>query len=290
MADQAGQADIRGIHINKVAAEYLDLVNVFKKDFRQLTTAAREVRWFQKTAGPLTMTAPATLNISEGSLPFVLQSSATRQTSYVKMWKVESPFISFEDLRDNDVNIWDMNLRDLTQAISYSIDLHCWNTMTEDQSVVNINSVTSAAAWDAASYTNVNIVEDLGEAKQGIYTNSGFSPEGATLYLSPKDHRSMINWLIDGKGSSIPAFASEKIVTGRVMEIMGLNVKISTNVTADYAAVAIPELACTFYSFQDIQTAFIDEPLVGRKLRIAAEGVATLDRPKCVALISNTQA
>jgi hypothetical protein len=74
------------------------------------------------------------------------------------------------------------------------------------------------------------------------------------------------------------------------MEICGLKVVVSTNVTADYACVVIPEKAATWYSFGDLTTEIINEPLIGRKIRVAQWGECTLDRPKCVNLITNTQA
>lgn len=290
MADSAGQAEIRGLNIQKVAVAYLDQALVFRQFLRQTTTSAREIRWYQKTAGPLTPTSPATLKVAEGALPSILRSSATRNTSYVIAYKVDSDMISYEDLSDNDINIWDMNLRDLTQSIAYQMDLDIWNVLTENQTAVNINSVTTTAAWDTASYTNVNIVDDLMEAKQDIYVNSGFSAEGAILAVNSQDMRAIMNWFVDGIGTKVPQFASGKVVSGQITEIAGLRVVISENVTADKAAVFLPDVAATWYSFKPLQTAFIDEPLVGRKMRLAEEGIATLDRPKCVALIANTRA
>lgn len=291
MADTSGMADIRGIDISKVAVAYEDEALVFKSICAVSTTSAREIRWYQKTSGFLTATSPSVIaNVAYGARPDVLEQSWTRQTSYVRKYFVESPTISMEDIKDSDIDVLMGNLRDLTQAIAYQVDARIWNVMTENVTPVSINSNATAAAWDTASYTSVNIVEDLMEAKQNIRVNSGFSAEGAILLLSPKDHRSMMNWLIDGKGSSIPSFSSQRIQDGVVMEILGLKVKVSNNVTADYACVVLPQLAVSWKTFTPITARTIEEVGIGTKIRVWEEGEAILERPKCVNLITNTQA
>ena len=298
MADTSGMAEIRGIDINKLAIALEEEADIFRKFCNVTNTAAREIRWYQKGTGTngildstdtTGITASQIANVAPGARPVVVEQSWTRKTSYVRKYFVESPTIPDEDIKDSDIDILAGNLRDLTLAISRQIDARIWNVMTEDQTAVDINTNATAAAWDAASYTNVNIVEDLMEAKQNIQVNSGFSTDGAILFLSPKDHRSMINWLIDGKGSSIPSFSSARLADGVVMEILGLRVVVSNNVTADYAAVVIPQKAVTWKAFTPISSAVITEPGIGKKIRIWEEGEAILERPKCVNLITNTQ-
>ena len=293
MADKAGQADIRGLNVQKYAVSYLDEALIFKKLCFNRTTSNREIRWYQKTATSPVAEANSgdTSNVAYGAAPFIVHQSFTRNTTYTKKYMLDSEMIPQEDLKDNDVNILSVYIEDLTYRIAYNIDGDIWDVMTEDQSPSEINSNASAAAWDTESYTDVNIVEDIMEAVQNIRVNSGYDPQkyGGVFLLSPKDHRSLMNWLIDGKGSSIPSFASERLKDGVVMEILGLKVMVSNNVTSDKACVVIPQKAVSWYSFGELQTALIEEKGIGTKIRIWAEGVATLDRPKCVNLITNTQ-
>jgi hypothetical protein len=99
-----------------------------------------------------------------------------------------------------------------------------------------------------------------------------------------------MNWLIDGKGSSIPQFASQKLESGVVMEILGCGVIVSNNVVADSATLVLPGLAVEWHSFLPLQTAIVTEEGVGKQIRVWEEGEAILVRPKCVNLITNTQA
>lgn len=302
MADQAGQADIRSLDIDKLAKGFADEATVFKKFINNTPTVAREIRWYQKTSGFITgvtttgITGSPIANVAEKALPSVAEQSWTRTTSYVRKYMVDSPWLSAEDIKDNDVDILATNLRDLVRAIEYQIDARIWAVISEGQSAVNINSVTTNAAWNAASYTGVNIVEDIMEAKQKIRT-AGYNPEGGVLFLNSLNHKSLITWLIDGKGSSIPSFSSQRIQDGVVMEILGLRVVISENVTADYALVMATEAApgnpsinapATWKEFMPITAVTIEEKGIGTKIRVWAEGECILHDPKMVTLISNT--
>lgn len=90
------------------------------------------------------------------------------------------------------------------------------------------------------------------------------------------------------KGSSIPQFASQKVEQGVVMEILGLRVVVSENVTTDYALVFVPQRAATWKSFMQISSAVIDDPGIGKKIRVWEEGECLLTDPKAVCLITDT--
>jgi hypothetical protein len=293
MADVAGQADIRGLDIQKLAVAYENEVSIFKKMVRNASTSAREIRWYQKTAGviatPTTTAITGTLiaNTDFGAKPAIAQSSWTRQTSYVRKYFVESPFIPEEDIKDSDIDVLAGNLRDLVEAVEYQIDQRIWNILTESQSPSNINTNASTAAWNAAS--GQDPVEDIMEGIENIRTQTHRPLTNGYLFLSPKDHKSLLVWLITTKGSSVPAFASNRVQDGVVMEILGLKVVVSTNVTADYALIADPEQACVWKSFVPITTAIITEDGIGRKIRVWEEGEAILEKPKYCNLITNTQ-
>lgn len=294
MADQQGQADIRGIDIQKLAVAYENEVSIFKKLVRNAGTQAREIRWYQKTAGVLgtptttAITASQIANTDFGSRPAVASQSWTRQTSYVRKYFVESPFIPEEDIKDSDVDVLAGNLRDLVEAVEYQIDQRIWNVLTENQSPSTINYNASTAAWDAGS--GQDPIKDIMKAIQDIRTNTHRDLTSGYLFLSPKDHTSLLVWLIGTKGSSIPQFSSARLGDGAVMEILGLRVIVNTNVTADYALVADPSAAAVWKSFVGITTAVITEEGIGRKIRVWEEGEAILERPKYCSLITNTQA
>jgi hypothetical protein len=290
MADKSGQQDIRGIDIDKLARGFADEEIIMKRYVNISSTSAREIRWYQKTSGFLSgsittgMTTQLITNTDQLALPTTIEQSWTRTTSYVRKYFVESPTISIEDIRDTDIDVLATNVRDLVRAVAHQVDIRIWDVLTESQSASNIQTVAITNEWD--DYSNATPVLDLLNCKR-LIRNESYNPEGAILLINPNVHAYLINWLIATKGSSIPQFASSKVVSGAVMEILGLNVVVSTAVTADYGAVFIPNRAATWKTFVPISTAVIDDPGIGKKIRVWEEGECILHDPKAVVLLSN---
>ena len=287
MASASGEAAIRGIDIDKLAKGFADEENQFKKLCTVSKTAAREVRFYRKTSGFLdsadttAITASQIDNVSERSRPVVVEQTWTRVTKYVRKYFVESPMISEEDIRDSDVDVLATNVRDLVRAVQRRVDKRIYDVITAD----NGNTNASTAAWDAAS--GQDPIEDLMEAKQ-LIREDGYNPEGAFLLLSPKDHKSLLTWLITTKGSSIPSFSSERVKDGVVMELLGLNVMVSANVDADEAAIVVGQRCMTWKAFSPLTSAVITDPGIGKKIRVWEEGEAIMTDTNACCIITNT--
>lgn len=287
MADGAGQALIRGLNIDKVSKDMLEEASIFKNEVKNETTASREIRWYQKTSGLLTATTPAKISaIGYGSRPFVLRRTWTRNTSFTKKYLLDSELIDMEDESDSDVQVFLNTAEDLTDAVAFDRDKDIWDVTSESQSPTLINDVTSTAAWDAASGQNPYL--DVAVAEQLIREGTNRSPV-LKIYLSPKDHKSLKNWLVTIKGSSIPGFSSQLVENKPLLMFDSKQVIISDNVTADFAMVANLERSTIYKEFSGLKTSIITEEQIGRKLRIGTNGITLLVRPEYNALISNTQ-
>lgn len=288
MADTSGMAEIRGINIDKVSKDMLEEALIFKKEVKVESTASREIRWYQKTSGYLTATSPAKIApIAYGARPFVLEQSWTRNTSYVKKYMLDSPMINMEDESDSDVQVFMNNAEDLTAAVAYDLDGDIWDVATENQSPTNINSVTSTAAWDAAS--GQDPYKDISEAERLIRQQTKRPVKSLAIYLNAKDYDSLKVWLVSTRGSSIPGFSSQLVEKGVLLVFDGKKVIVSENVTADFALVGDLKRSVIYKEFKSLTTVFIKEEGIGRKIRIWTHGIALLVRPKYNALISNTQ-
>jgi len=292
MADTAGQADIRGIDINRLAKGFAEEMSVLKKFVTVAKTKNREIRWYSKTAGFLTgpattgITASQIPNVAERSLPFVTGPQWTRNTSYVRKYMVESETISEEDIRDSDIDILATNVRDLVRAVANQVDIRIYNVISESLSPSNINTAAAVGTgWDDT--TNGDPVKDILIAKKNIRTFS-YNPEGGVLYIHPTEEQMLLTWLITTKGSSIPQYSSQKVKDGTVMEILGLNVVVSANATTDYALVFVRNQAATWKSFMPMSAVVMKDPGIGRKVRVWEEGECLLTDPKAVHLITDT--
>jgi hypothetical protein len=290
MVDKSGQANIRGIDIDKLAKGFAEEELVFKKFVTKSNTSGRLIRWYQKTAGFLDSTATTTITSSQialsspMSLPVIVEQSWTRQESYVKTFSVDSPMISEADIKDNDIDVLATNLRDLVRAVAYQVNKRIYNIMTESQSPSTILTTASTAAWDAGS--GQDPIKDINVAIRKIRE---YNYEPTHMFLSPKDHDSLMTWLISTKGSSVPQFATDKLSTGVIQNILGLQVVVSNSVVADSMTISAPDRAVTWKTFTEITSEIIREPLLGRKIRVIEEGEALLTDPKSVHLTTNTQ-
>lgn len=292
MADTSGMADIRGLDIDRLAKGFADENLVLKNFVTVSSTSAREIRWFQKTAGFLDttdttgITASQIPNVPSRALPFVVEQSWTRNTSYARKFFVESPTISEEDIKDCDIDILATNIRDLVLAVQNQVDTRIYNVLTESLSPSNIQTTAAVAdGWDDTATGNP--IMDLLTAKRMI-RQYRYDPEGAILYINSIEHQNLVNFLISVKGSSIPGYSSEKVKDGVVMGILGLNVVVSENASTDYALVFVPQRAATWKSFMPLSTAIINDPGIGRKIRVWEEGECILSDPKAVCLITDT--
>jgi len=299
MVDTSGMADIRGLDIDKLVKGFADEESVLKRYVTNSSTSAREIRWFQKTSGFITGTTTTGIttdiirNVGERSQPSVVEQSWTRNTSYVRKYFVESPTISMEDIKDADVDILATNVRDLVRAVVNQVDKRIYYVLTDDAGETGTpftgNTVTDNTAvadgWDDA--VTGDPIKDL---MLGIETIRGqsYDPTGAILYIHPTEHSHLLEYLISVKGSSIPNFSSEKVVSGEVMTILGLKVVVSANATTDYALIFVPQRACTWKSFVGITSVVMDDPGIGKKIRVWEEGEALLTDPQAVYGITNT--
>jgi len=290
MADTNAMADIRGIDIDKLAKGFADEENVFKQFVANSTTSAREIRWYQKTAGFLDstdttgITASQIANTSFKSRPVVVEQSWTRNTSYVKKYFVESPWLSDEDIKDTDIDILATNVRDLVRAVQNQVDKRIYNVLTVSDVGTGENARAITDEWD--DYSNCIPIDDILYGKEQIRTY-GYNPEGAIFAITPAVHRLLLNYLIATKGSSIPSFSSEKLSSGVVMEILGVRVIVTTNVTTDKAVMFVPQRAVTWKSFIPITAVKIEDPGIGTKIRVWEEGEAILTDPRAVCFYSN---
>ena len=289
MADTRGMQDIFGLDIDRLAKGFGTQMYTFLAECQTRKMKGDSVRWFQKTAGTLTATSPSvTSNVSPGARPTTLEVSWTRNTSYKKTFFVEG-FLDDEDISDAEIDTFATTVRDLTEVIVRDRDAHIWDVMSDSQSGTNIQTFATTAQggdqWDAANYAADPIV-DLNYAIK-LIQDQGYNPLGATLLLDTKGYASLKNWLISGKGSSIPSFAATELKTGTVLQILGLNIKVSLNVTTDYALVIVPKRAVTYSESKGITATTDVDSQIGRNIRIKASGIAYRTDPQAIVLISD---
>jgi len=298
MADSAGQVLIRGLDVDKAIKGFALEANIFRSFVTGSKTSAREMRWYSKDGATLDsvtttgITGSQIMGVGSRALPEVQEQEWTRNTSYVKKFMIESPTFSIEDMKDADVDVLGTNLRDLTRGLARKIDLRIYSVITEATAaaptVPNPSNVNFAAAtadgWNVTA--TADPIQDILLGKQKIRV-AGYDPEGSILLMNPIEHRYLLQFLINVKGSSIPNWSSEKVGTGVVMNILGCRVVVSENATTNYVIQIVPNRAATWKTFMGLTTAVINNPGIGKKVRIWEEGECILTDPKAVNVITD---
>ena len=281
MADTAAQAEIRGIDIKKLVEGFADVDIILKKFVRVTSTSAREIRWYSKTAGYLT--SPVTTGIttdmietSSKALPVAIENSYTRETSYIKKFFTTSPLLSIEDLKDSDPDIWGDIIKDATRAVNKKVD-------SRILTVLDAAGCNTAAA--AGSGWNVDADADpMYDFLTAIETIEGYGYSSSDLvaYMNPAEKKWLLRWLITVKGSSIPGFSSSKIDGGDLMQFLGVRIVSDPNRPTDTVTIFSPSKAVVWRDFMPTTSAIIDEPGIGKTVRVWCEGEAIRPNPRAV--------
>ncbi len=298
--DKSAEKDIRGIDIDKLAKGFGELLPTFKNYVTKSKTKNREIRWYRKGLALATaqnpLDTPTTTGVTKSLMantsfkarPFVTEQSWERQTSNIRKYFVESPWISLEDIKDSDVDVLAGNVEELVKAVHFKVDARIYDVLTEGSAgtpnPTNVNFTAATAGWTATA--TCNPILDLLNAKMEI-KNSGYEPKGAICLMSTLEHKSLINFLISVKGSSIPDFATDKVKSGVVMELLGLNIVVSSQATADWVITFVENKAVKWKQFMPLTTAIVIDEGVAKKIRVWEEGEAYLSDPRAVHIITS---
>ena len=300
MVDTIGQALIRGIDINKTAIVFGEEESILINFVARMPTTAREMRFYQKTAGFLDSIAAAgatealsQIQTTHGTIPVKVKQTWLRLSANVKIFKAESEMISIEDLKDNDVDIFNTHLKDIVRGIVNQRDIRIYSVFIEAAAATPTTPnpttiLTTASTQDGWNdLVTGNPIFDLMQGNQKI-RSQGHKTQDIVAYMNPIEHLHLMNYIVSVKGSSIPAMSSDLAKSGVLMEVAGNKIVVSENATTDGVLQFIPNSAVVYREFMAITTAVIDEPLVGKTIRVATEGEAYIQDPNKIHFISDT--
>ncbi len=301
--DGSAEKDIRGIDIDKLAKGFGEILPTFRNYVQVSKAKNRELRWYRKGLSLATAMNPLDTLTTQGvtgsmmsntafkARPFVVEQKWERQESHIRKFFVESPLISIEDIKDSDIDVLAGNVKELVKAVHFKEDRRIYDVLTEattsgTPNPSTVNTTASVDGWQATA--TCNPILDLLNAKMEL-ADSGYDPEGATCLMSPLEHKSLLNFLINVKGSSIPPFATEKVRSGIVMELLGLNIAVSPNATNDWV-ITFLKTAMTWKTFMPLTSVVMTEPGIGKKIRCWSEAEGYLNDPRAVHILSDASA
>ena len=290
MADTTGMADLRAENVSKIVTGFA-LQEYRMKQLCLVQTSSSWKETYQKeTASDLSGAATRTVEgVSRlANFPYG-EVSWTEASSRHKKHAMEG-VISWEDATTNEIDVVARTLLRIARAVAKSVDTEIWDTISESQSAVNINSVSITAGneWDSATIANRDPIQDILNAIKEI-TKQNYNPyRNGYLLLNPTDFANLMgNANVRNAGQFYTADVTRN---GRVGQILGLNIVVSNSVTDEYAAVVIAKEACTWKQAKALTVNTIEDPGIKFTIRAWEVGTAQLKNPKAVTLIDNTQA
>ena len=276
-AETSGQSTTRGINIQETAVGFADEANIFKQFLVNSTTSARTIRYWAKTSGFLTgttttgMTTSPIANVAAGALPTVAEDSWTRYEVEVRKYFIESPWLTMEDLRDSPLSILATNVRSLTRAVANQVDARIYAVLSG--SLLLSGSVMGG--WSAAT---ANPILDI-LSGSAVIRGQSYDISNLAVLMHQNDYKSLMNFIIVTKGSSIPQYASNKVENGVLLNFMGCRIVVSNNCTAGIPVMLVPQTVGTWFSFVPITAVTKEEEGIGTKIRVWEEGEVVLTNP-----------
>lgn len=281
MPDTVGQADIRGLNVNRVVTGFALQSFIMKPLLRVTGSSKWQERYYAETAADLTAVSPMVIEGVPRLANFPhLSTSWTQKNSYHKKHAGET-VISWEDAISNDIPVIERSLLRIGRAIAKSVDDDVYQQFTTG-SYDDILSGAASAAWANGA---ANPVNDVSEAVRAIWSNN-YDANSAVLLLNPHSYRDLLRKVI-GSGASWQAVAGEKLMNGTVGQFLGLRVIVSNSVTASGATVMIPNETGNYLELESMQTQTIPDPGIKYTIRSWEIGLVQVTNPKAVYQITS---
>lgn len=286
--DSAGMQDLRKENVSKIVTGFALQSYVFKQLCIVENSNSWKETYFTEEAADLTAKGTrAVEGVSRlANFPYA-EVGFTEKSNRLKKHAVEG-LVSMEDAMTSEIDVMKRTMLRIGRAIAKSVDADIWDTITENQSASTINSLSIAAGseWDSNTIANRDPIQNILDAKVLIEEQNYNANKGGHLCLNPKDFANIMgNANVRNAGQF---FTDDVTRNGRVGRILGLTILVSTNVTADFAAIVVAKEACTWKTARALTINTIEDPGIKFTIRAFEIGVAQLKNPKAVTLIDNT--
>lgn len=287
LGEQVGTEGLRKEMVDEVVKQVAKRKYKFKQAVSISKTNAWKNTFFRETTDILAgATGNTTKGIPRGGTFPQAVVTWSEIASYVEKYGLED-FIHYEDIITNDINVQKRTIFKITEGVVKAVDDEIWAVLTESQTPVAIQSVTMSAGfeWDTASAA---IIDNLMQGKQ-LIGEANYDSESTMTFLSPKDHRSTVNYLAE-KGAQFPSIGEDMARNGRVGQLAGTNLVVSNSVTASFALMVVPKTVGTWKEAVPLSSDLKVEAFKGTRVRVVEMGTTQLTDPLAAVLFINTQA
>lgn len=285
MADQVGQADIRGENISKVVKVFAQKKFKLKPLLLNISSNKWTETYYKED--PTILTAAGTRNIKEigrlSQFPSVNRSWTKVSAEHFKYG--DEGLISYEDILTDAIPVQVRTINGITESIVNSIDIAIYAAFTAEASTAG--TVAATNPWDDSTASNQNPINDILRGIQAMDENNYDALQGGMILLNPHDYASLMQ---NSKVINNPSFKTADVVSnGRVGQICGLTIVKSTSVTDDEAMIIINQRSATWKSVVGLTTKVILNEGISTIVRAWEIGQIQITDPKSIYTITGTE-
>ena len=284
MADRVGEVDIRGENISKVVTVFAQK----KFKLKPLLINVKSNKWTETyyKEDPTILTAGGTRNIKEigrfTEFPTLRRAWTKVSADHLKYGGED--YISMEDILTDAIPVQARTIDGMTEGIVNEVDIAIYSAFTGES--VTSGRVAAVAEWDAVAAATRDPIQDILKGEQAMMENNYDALAGGVLLVNPHDYRSL---MMNSKVINNPSYKTADVVSnGRVGQIVGLNIVVTTSVTDDEAMIIISNKTATWQSVVALTTNVTVEPGMHTRIRSWMVGQIQIHHPLSIYTITGT--
>lgn len=286
MADQLGQADIRGEFVDKAVKGFSLMEFKMRQVCRVETSSSWKESYYQETAAELTATDTgggfAVKGVARLAAFPNLEPSWTKVSSYHVKHAGES-LVSWEDALASEIDVMARTLLRVGRAVAYSEDISIYDAITANAST---NTGAASATWDNATISNRDPIGDILAGIQACAEDNYDILENGYMLMTPKNYRYLIS---NQKVLQHPTFKSGVMENGRMGSLLGLTIIVSNAVDADEVCLIKGQEAVTYKIADSLKTATIKDDGIKYRIRAWLISQVQIVNPEAIYIITNTE-
>ena len=293
MVDTFSEADTRAKYWEKDIKGFAPKRYVMKDLVMNISGHSWTESYYQKTATSLTgETGSAVEGIPRGADFPTMERGVTLKSATILQHGGEG-IIYWQDILTSNLRVEAETISDITDAVVYSVDSKIYNTLSENDTPVLINTVaiTAGYEWDSATIANRDPVQNLLDCIAAISTDRypilssglGFVAMNESTYAKLMGNSKVLNH---------PTFkaASGIMSNGTMGGLCGLTIKVTPVVTNDKVLVGMAKKCGTWKQTQPLTVNVMIDPQKKYTIRASEIGVCQLTDPESLCLLTNVRA
>lgn len=281
MADQIGEVDIRGKHIEKAVKGFMNKLYKIRPIFMQQSSDKWTETYYRETNTPLTAGGNRNIkDVARGALPPNVEPSWTEISTQNRKFMAEA-LVFYEDKLTNAIDTQARALFRVAESIVNASELYAYALLTAATSTSG--DVAAQDDWNSATESNRDPVGDILIGEGAMMTNYYDVLQGGSILMKAVNYASLLR---NTKVINNPSFKTADVVSnGKVGQIAGLTIIVSESVDADEAMIIMNNKAATWKSVVSLTSKIIEDAGINFRVRAWEMGHLQITDPQGIYVI-----